>query len=121
MTKECAASAAKLYDDGLNDTEIGKTCGVSKTAVRSCRRRTGRASNYYGPQRGDSGEWAVYLAKDDTLLAFGTTQECAAILNMSLGAFYQLCSRARRGVGHKYNVYYSTREAVRRSLLTEDI
>lgn len=121
MTKECIAYAEQLYDDGLNDTEIGEACGVCKTTVRAWRRRTGRASNYFGPQAGESGEWSVYLAKDDTLLAFGSTQECAKTLNMTPGAFYQLCSRARRGVGHKYNVYYSTRKATRRSFLAGDI
>ena len=116
-----AKLAERLYDNGLNDTEIGELCGVCKTTVRSWRRRTGRASNYYGPAANAGGEWAVYRAADDTLLTFGGAQECADRLGIKLHAFYQLCSRARRGIGHKYRVYYTPCKDVRRSFLADTI
>ena len=108
MTQDQISMADKLYEDGLNDVEIGNACGVSSNTIRSWRRRTDRPANYFGKEKNLPGEWTVYLAADDTLLAFGTTKECATALGMSCEAFYQLCSRARRGVVKKYSVYYRT-------------
>lgn len=116
MTQLQIQKAEKLYDGGLNDAQIAKACGVTSETIRYWRGKTERPANYFSGED-KAGEWMVYLAKDDSLLAFGTASECAEALGMSRYAFYQMCHRARKGIIKKYSVYYKRRS----ELLAEDV
>ena len=50
--------------------------------------------------------YAIYLRKNDTLLASGSADECRKALGCAtLRAFYALTYRARSGKSAKYDVY----------------
>lgn len=51
MTDEQKRKAAGLYDDGLNDIEIGGAVGTSRSTIRRWREATGRARNQWGNKR----------------------------------------------------------------------
>lgn len=49
--------------------------------------------------------YAVYDAKTDELLAFGTASECRDQMDMkNTYTFYETCSRVARGINKKYVV-----------------
>lgn len=115
MTQQQLALAEKLYEDGLNDREIGNACGVSKSLVRRWRIKNDLPANFFDLSKDKMGEWMIYSKADDTLLAFGTTAECAKTMCISENAFYQLCSRARRGLTNKYEIIYHSASQTRES------
>ncbi|MGN0830847.1 MAG: hypothetical protein ACI4NI_06065 [Candidatus Ornithospirochaeta sp.] len=46
--------------------------------------------------------YTIYLRKTDEVVAFGNSEECAAMMNRSLSSFYCMVNRNRNGKQHKY-------------------
>lgn len=46
--------------------------------------------------------YTIYLKKTDAVVAFGNSEECAAMMNRSLSSFYCMVNRNRNGKQHKY-------------------
>lgn len=105
MTQAQIELATKMYDDGMNDSAIGAVCGTSRSTIRAWRIKNDLPSNVFSHRDYLLSEWSVYLAADDTLIAFGTVDMCMATLGISRAAFYQLCWRVRNGKSKKYRVY----------------
>jgi len=49
--------------------------------------------------------YTVYLKKNDEIVAFGTAEECAKMLNITLDSFYSAVTRTKKGERKKYEFY----------------
>lgn len=68
---------------------------------------------YRKAYRSNSLEWhrygkrtyTIYLAKNDTIVATGTAEECANQMCIAISSFYSLVSRAKNQTRKKYEVF----------------
>ena len=58
-----------------------------------------------GMQKFGAKYYTVYLAKDDSIVAFGTARNCARMLGLTPSRFHQLLSQIRSGKSKKYEFY----------------
>ena len=49
--------------------------------------------------------YTIYLADEDTIVAFGDSTHCAKMLGMTLPSFYSMITRVSRGTNKKYEYY----------------
>lgn len=54
--------------------------------------------------KGKRNYYTVYNRKNETIVAFGTADECAKQMHRSLSSFYCTVSRNRKGLHKKYDV-----------------
>lgn len=62
-------------------------------------------SNKPGWRRNGKRAYTIYLAKNDTIVATGTAEECANQMCIALSSFYSLVSRAKNQTRKKYEVF----------------
>lgn len=49
--------------------------------------------------------YTVYLRKNDEIVAFGTSEQCAKTLNMKVSTFHATLSHVKNGINKKYEFY----------------
>ena len=90
---------------GESDSMIADAMGLNYNLVQKYRNEMGlpvrRVKRPYKKQH----TYTVYHAKTDTLLAFGTVDECVSMLGYSnYTNFYSMVSKAKKGALKKYEV-----------------
>ena len=91
--------------DGENDAAIADAMGLKPELVNKYRNEMGlpvrRMKRPYKKQH----TYTVYNAKTDQLLAFGTVDQCVAMLGYSnYTHFYSIVSKVAKGVLKKYEI-----------------
>lgn len=62
-------------------------------------------SNGPGWRRNGKRTYTIYLASNDTIVATGTSEECASQMCIALSSFYSLVSRAKKQTRKKYEIF----------------
>lgn len=100
ITTKTLTEIKRLNRAGKNDVEVAELLGVHINTVGYWRHAAGLA-----PVRRHHRvkEYAAYDGKTEVLVAFGTAKECAAALDITVGTFKSVMSRAKHGAYKKYS------------------
>ena len=96
MTTMQIKKIQELSQQGMTDSYIASCLGVTKTTIKRHRDAMGLPAHHCG-----SG-WYTVRDAFGTILANGTSRQCAAALGISLGTFYQRVIRSNREKDDKY-------------------
>lgn len=96
MTTMQLKKIRELNERGMTDAYIAAVLGTSQTTVNKYRSDMGLPAHHRG-----SG-WYTVRNAFGTILANGTSRQCAAELGISLGTFYQRVIRSNREKDEKY-------------------
>lgn len=96
MTTMQLKKIRELNERGMTDAYIAAVLGTSQTTVNKYRSDMGLPAHHCG-----SG-WYTVRNAFGTILANGTSRQCAAELGISLGTFYQRVIRSNREKDDKY-------------------
>ena len=103
MTTKTLAEIKRLNQAGKHDTEIAELLGLSGTTVQHWRIYLGlpKVKGY----RRNVKEYAVYDGKTEVLVALGTAEECARVLDVTPASLRSYMARAKRGAYRKYSFF----------------
>lgn len=96
----------RLYMAGKNDREIDEALMLPSRCVYRWRKQNDLPPN--GERGYPPGEYAIYDAATEQLLALGTAEECSKVLGMTVGSFYCMVCRTASGKRKKYVVVKET-------------
>ena len=103
MTAMQLSEIRRRHEAGENDHIIAEAMGYSVMTIWKWRRELGLPPiGVPGPRNRQT--YCVWDAADDTLIAFGTSKQCAEMLGMKCGSasFNQLRSKYKAGKIKKY-------------------
>ena len=96
ITSKQLMKIREMNQQGMTDAYIASYLGVTRTTIKRHRDAMGLPAHHRG-----SG-WYTVRNAFGTILANGTSRQCAAELGISLGTFYQRVIRSNREKDDKY-------------------